>query len=126
MHVCTRTAKIQKPCTISPWKQIILRVCHIHAACIYKVSESDSIRLRSNSDMVIVDYYSDQHPADSILAGLLNPIRPHGAFDYVKPDRENKLTNDQHERREDPILVQSQDTCKPIANRRAYIYMEAE
>jgi hypothetical protein len=69
--------------------------------------------------MIIVNYYSDQHLVDRIPAGLPTPIRPHGAFDYVKPDRENKLTNDQHERREDPILVLSQDTCKPIANRRA-------
>jgi len=102
---------------IGPWKQINLRVCHIHVACIYKVSESDSIRLRSNSDMVIVDYYSDQHPADRIPAGLLNPICPHGAFNCVEPNRENKLTNDQHERREDPILIQSQDTYKPTGGR---------
>jgi hypothetical protein len=95
-------------------------------ACIYKVSESDSIRLHSNSEMVIIDYYLDQHPVDRISAGLPTPIRPHRASDYVEPNRENKLTNDQHERREDPILIQSQDTCKPIANRSAYIYMEAD
>jgi hypothetical protein len=55
--------------------------------------------------MVIIDYYPDQHPADRIPAELPTLIRPHGAFDYVEPNRENKLTNDQHERREDPILV---------------------
>jgi hypothetical protein len=48
--------------------------------------------------MMIVDYYSDQHLVDRILAGLPTPIHPHGAFGYVKPDRENRLTNDQHER----------------------------
>jgi hypothetical protein len=69
--------------------------------------------------MEIIDYYSDQHLADRISVELPTPIHPHRAFDY-------KLTNDQHERREDPILVQSQDTCKTTANRRAYIYMEVD
>jgi hypothetical protein len=55
-------------------------------ACIYKVSEFDSIRLRSNSDMVLVDYYPDQHLADRILARLPTLIRPHGAFDYIEPN----------------------------------------
>jgi hypothetical protein len=68
-------------------------------ACIYKVSEFDSIRLRSNSDMVLVDYYPDQHLADRILARLPTLIRPHGAFDYIEPNRENKLTNDQNDER---------------------------
>jgi hypothetical protein len=70
-------------------------------------------------DMKIIDYYADQHPINRILAGLPTLIRPHRAFDY-------KLTNDQHERREDPILVHGQDTCKIAANRRAYIFMEAD
>jgi hypothetical protein len=70
-------------------------------------------------DMKNIDYYSDQHPEDRIPAGLPTLIRPHIAFEY-------KLTNDQHKRREDPIFVQSQDTCKTIANRRTYIYMEAD